>query len=56
MCLPVPALGSAGQETHSGLAPSLPGPFLSSEILRNVFTPAYAQGLLETDFIKLPGS
>lgn len=30
-----------------------PLPFISSEILRYVFTPAHAEGLLETDFVKL---
>lgn len=47
------ALGSTGQETCSGLTPSLPGAFLSAETFRYVFIPAYAQGLLEANFVKL---
>lgn len=51
-CVPsCTALGSAGQDSLGGLAPFLPGPFLSSEMLHYVFTTA--QGVLETNFVQL---
>lgn len=51
VCLPVPALGSAGQDSHGGLAPFLPGLLLSYEMFHYMFAPA--QGVLVTNFVQL---
>lgn len=40
VCLPLPTRGSAGQHSHGGLAPFLPGPLLCSEMTHYMFTAA----------------